>query len=263
MSSESSDQPAHRLGHELRLENVTFRYPTRQEPALRGVSLAVRPGESFGIVGPTGSGKSTLLDVILGMLDPASGGISIDGASLSECRDAWQRSIGYVPQEVYLVDETLRANVALGWYGEEIDDERVLEAVRLAGLDDVVAALPNGSETIVGERGVRLSGGQRQRVGLARALYTRPSVLVLDEATSNLDQTTEHRIVDTLAGLRGGVTMIVVTHRTASVRYCDRILYLEHGAVRALGTFDEVLAAVPEFGESPRPPRPPRLARTA
>ena len=223
----------HHFERELRLDEVTFRYPTREEPALRDVAFAIRAGESFGIVGPTGSGKSTLLDVILGMLDPESGTISLDGRPLRELRHAWQRSIGYVPQDVYLVDDTLRANVALGWYGDEIDDARVREAVHLAGLDDVVAGLPNGVDTIVGERGVRLSGGQRQRVGLARALYTRPKVLVLDEATSNLDQATEHRIVETLAELRGGVTMIVVTHRQASVRYCDRLLYLERGGARA------------------------------
>jgi ABC-type multidrug transport system fused ATPase/permease subunit len=236
-----------RFERELRLEDVGFQYPTRVEPALHGVSLVVQPGGTLGIVGPTGSGKSTLLDIVLGVLEPGTGIITVDGTPLAERREAWQRSIGYVPQDVYLVDETLRANVALGWYGDEIDDELVDEAVRLAGLEDVVAALPNGLETVLGERGVRLSGGQRQRVGLARALYTRPSVLVLDEATSNLDQATEHRIVETLAALQGGVTMIVVTHRTASVRYCDRLVYLEKGSVRMAGTFDELRAGVPEF----------------
>lgn len=243
-----------RFVRELRLESVTFRYPTRAEPALRGVSLNLRPGESVGIVGPTGSGKSTLLDVVLGMLEPDTGRVTIDGAPLSECREAWQRSIGYVPQDVYLVDDTLRANVALGWNGDEIDDQRVIEAIRLAGLEHVIADLPDGLETVVGERGVRLSGGQRQRVGLARALYTRPSVLVLDEATSNLDQATEHRIVETLAALRGGVTMIIVTHRAASVRDCDRLHYLESGVIRAAGTFDEIRTAVPEF-DRPAIPR--------
>jgi ATP-binding cassette, subfamily B, bacterial PglK len=247
--SEVKDVAPHTFERELRLEEVTFQYPTRDEPALRDVAFSIKAGESFGIVGPTGSGKSTLLDVALGMLEPASGTISLDGQPLPLLRDAWQRSIGYVPQDVYLVDDTLRANVALGWYGDEIDDARVRDAVHLAGLDDVVSGLPNGVETIVGERGVRLSGGQRQRVGLARALYTRPTVLVLDEATSNLDQATEHRIVETLAALQGGVTMIVVTHRQASVRFCDRLLYLEHGRVRALGSFDEIRATVPEFGE--------------
>jgi ABC-type multidrug transport system fused ATPase/permease subunit len=239
----------HAFDQEFVLDEGTFRYPTRDEPALENVTFAIRSGESFGIVGPTGSGKSTLLDVLLGMLEPESGTLTLDGQSLSSLRDAWQRSIGYVPQDVYLVDDTLRANVALGWYGAEIDEEQAFEAIHLAGLDDVVAGLPDGVDTVVGERGVRLSGGQRQRVGLARALYTRPSVVVLDEATSNLDQATEHRIVETLAELPGAMTTIVLTPRQASVRYCDRLLYLERGRVRALGPFDEIRAAVPEFGQ--------------
>jgi ATP-binding cassette, subfamily B, bacterial PglK len=254
----AEEQVPHRLEREVQLEDVWFRYPTRKEPALHEVSFAIGAGESFGIVGKTGSGKSTLLDVILGILEPERGTVLVDGAPLARRREAWQRSIGYVPQDVYLVDDTMRANVALGWYGDEIDDERLLEAVRLAELDDVVARLPDGLDTRVGERGVRLSGGQRQRVGLARALYTRPSVLVLDEATSNLDQVTERQIVETLNSLHGGITMIVVTHRVATVRNCDRILYLDGGMAQALGSFDEICAAVPEFDA---PGRSLRLAR--
>jgi ABC-type multidrug transport system fused ATPase/permease subunit len=256
---QSDDEVApHPLREGLRLDEVTFRYPTRAEDALRGVTLHLDAGETLGIVGPTGSGKSTLLDVILGMLDPVTGNVILDGESLANHRAEWQRSIGYVPQDVYLVDDTLSANVALGWYGSEIDEARVREVVSLAGLDDVVAVLPDGYDTVLGERGVRLSGGQRQRVGLARALYTRPSVLVLDEATSNLDQETERRIVDTLAELQGGVTMVIVTHRIASVRHCDRLVYLDRGVVRAAGTFEHVRAVIPGFDD---PPPPLRLAR--
>jgi ATP-binding cassette, subfamily B, bacterial PglK len=228
----------------LRVENVTFRYPTRSEPALCDVSVTVRPGESVGIVGPTGSGKSTLLDVILGFLAPATGSVTIDGAPLSTCRQAWQRSIGYVPQDVYLVDDSLRANVALGWRGDEIDDAAVKDAVRLAQLDDVVRELPDGLETIVGERGARLSGGQRQRLGLARALYVRPTVLVLDEATSSLDTATEERIVETLDDLQKGLTKLIVTHRISTVRGCDHILYLDKGVVRMVGTFGDLATFV-------------------
>ena len=242
-----------RFEQELRLDHVSFVYPTRPEPALTDVSLVVREGEAVGIVGPTGAGKSTLLDVILGLLEPTSGEVLVDGRPLAELREAWQRSIGYVAQDVYLVDDTLRANVALGWLGAEIDDLAVREAVRLAGLEDDLSDLPDGLETVVGERGVRLSGGQRQRIGLARALYTRPSVLVLDEATSNLDEATERRIVDTLAALPGGTTTIVVTHRTASVRHCDRLVYLKKGGVFASGSFEDIRARVPGFGQNESP----------
>jgi ABC-type multidrug transport system fused ATPase/permease subunit len=244
-----------RLEEALRLENVTFRYPTRSEPALHDVSFAVRAGESVGIIGPTGSGKSTLLDVVLGFLAPDAGSIEVDGVPLAACRQAWQRSIGYVPQDVYLVDDSLRANVALGWLGDDIDDEAVEEAIRLAHLDDLVRELPAGLETAVGERGVRLSGGQRQRLGLARALYVRPTVLILDEATSNLDTATEQRIVATLDELRNGLTTIVVTHRISTVRDCDRIIYLERGAIRASGSFEDLTAFMVASGSPGWPQR--------
>ncbi len=241
------------LGRELRLENVSFRYPTRPLQTLQGINLVVHPGEAVGIVGSTGAGKSTLLDIVLGILDPDSGEVLLDGEPLRTRRQGWQQSTGYVPQDVYLVDDTLRANVALGWRGDDIDDGAVLEAVRLAELEEMVAGLPDGLETQVGERGVKLSGGQRQRVGIARALYTQPSVLVLDEATSNLDHATEARIVETLARLAGDITMVVVAHRISTVSHCDVILCLEHGREKAVGTFAEVAAAAPElFGAENR-----------
>lgn len=252
--------PVLRLKDALRLENVTFRYPTRAEPALSQISINIGPGESLGIVGPTGSGKSTLLDIMLGFLTPDSGSITVDGVPMEQCREGWQRSIGYVPQDVYLVDDSLRANVSLGWRGDDIDDAAVAEAIRLAELDDVVRELSAGLDTVVGERGVRLSGGQRQRLGLARALYTRPTVLVLDEATSNLDTATEQRIVDTLAELRSGLTTILVTHRISTVRDCDRILYLERGTIRVAGTFDDLTAFMVASG-NPGWPEPIRAAR--
>jgi ABC-type multidrug transport system fused ATPase/permease subunit len=236
------------LKRELRLEGVTFRYPTRVDPALREVTFAVHAGESVGIVGPTGSGKSTLLDVVLGFLPPDVGSVSVDGIPIQDCRDGWQRSIGYVPQDVYLIDDTVRANVALGWRDEAIDEEAVVEAIALAQLEELVRKLPTGLETMVGERGVRLSGGQRQRLGLARALYVRPTVLILDEATSNLDPATEERIVATLSELRNGLTKIVVTHRISTVRDCDQIIYLENGTARTTGSHAELSALISRAG---------------
>jgi ABC-type multidrug transport system fused ATPase/permease subunit len=252
-----------RFEHELRFEHVRFKYPTRTAPAVRDMSFSINPGESIGIVGPIGSGKSTLLDMILGLLDPDQGEITIDGAPLAKCREHWQRSIGYVPQDVYLVDESLRANIALGWRGEDIDDTAVDEAVRLARLEEILAILPEGLNTVVGERGVRLSGGQKQLVGLARALYVRPSVLVLDEATSNLDQSTETRIIETLAALHGRVTTIVVTHRPSSVERCDRILYLEAGSLQAEGALEDLRPRLALLRTAPADERIPFRAADA
>ncbi len=250
-----------RLKDAVRVSEVTFRYPTRTEPALHQVSFVVNAGESVGILGPTGSGKSTLLDVMLGFLPPDAGSVTVDGSPIETCLGSWQRSIGYVPQDVYLVDDTLRANVALGWRGEDIDDEAVREAICFAQLEEVVRDLPAGLETVVGERGTRLSGGQRQRLGIARALYVRPTVLILDEATSNLDTATEQRIVDTLNELRTGLTTIVVTHRVSTVRECDRIIYLEKGVVRVAGAFDELTAFMVESGNPGWPDRVVSLSR--
>ena len=232
-----SDEATHPLAleHDLRVHNVSFRYKSRRLPALVDVSFVVRAGTSVGILGSTGSGKSTLLDILLGVIDPDSGAIAIDGTNLSICRERWQRAIGYVPQDVYLVDDTLCANVALGWRGSEIDDAAVHEALELAQLDTFVEALPEGINTLVGERGVHLSGGQRQRIGIARALYVRPTVLILDEATSNLDPQTEAKIVEGLASLRPRLTRLIVTHRVSTARACDDVLFLDGGVVRARG----------------------------
>lgn len=222
------------------IDDLTFRYPTRGDDALSGISIRVGFGEALGIVGSTGSGKSTFVDVLLGLLDPVAGSVSIDGRPLQGNVRAWRSQIGFVPQDIFLVDDTLAANITFGEADEVISDERIAEAIRLAQLEDVVAQLPEGLGTMLGERGVRLSGGQRQRVGLARALYRKPRVLILDEATSALDNETERKISDALKTLHGQLTMVVIAHRLSTVRSCDRILYLDGGRVSGLGTFDEL-----------------------
>ncbi len=221
-------------------EQVDFRYPTREQPALAGISIDVAFGEALGIVGATGSGKSTFVDLLLGFLQPTEGTLRIDGEPLLPHLASWRAQIGFVPQDIFLVDDTLAANITFGEVSDTISHEQLAEAITLAQLDDVVAELPEGVDTMLGERGVRLSGGQRQRVGLARALYRRPRVLILDEATSALDNETERRISDALRTLHGRLTMIVIAHRLSTVRSCDRILYLDDGRISGLDTFDEL-----------------------
>ncbi|MFZ9369911.1 MAG: ABC transporter ATP-binding protein, partial [Ilumatobacteraceae bacterium] len=226
---------------QLELKDVSFKYPTAATPSLQNVSLVVNRGEAVGFVGPSGAGKSTLVDVILGLFAPTSGVVSVDGSDVHQNLRNWQNQIGYVPQAIYLTDDTLRRNVAFGLNDENIDDDLVREAIRLAQLHEFVTTLPDGLETVVGERGVRLSGGQRQRIGIARALYHKPSVLVLDEATSSLDTPTEHGVMQAVQALQGSKTVIIVAHRLSTVEYCDRLYRIEDSRITEEGTFAEVV----------------------
>lgn len=229
-----------RLVDEVRVRDLRYRYDGSDHDVLHGVSFSIRAGESVALVGSSGAGKTTLVDIVLGLLQPTGGAVEIDGVSVSRVRERWQRSIGLVPQDVYLFDDSLRANIAFGEPDELIDEERMVEAVHRAQLDELVADLPKGLGTFVGERGVRLSGGQIQRIGIARALYLRPQLLVLDEATSALDNVTERKITSTIDALRGHVTMLVVAHRLSTVRRCDKLVFMSGGSIESIGTFDEV-----------------------
>ena len=231
----------------LRLENVTYRYPGTEFDVVRGVEIVVPHGTSLALVGASGAGKSTIIDLVLGLHRPTGGRITVDGVDIAGSIPTWQRTLGLVPQDVYLIDESLRSNVAFGETPEEIDEERIVEAVNRAQLGDLVASLPAGLDTVVGERGIRLSGGQRQRIGIARALYQRPQLLILDEATSALDNETERRITETIESLHGEMTIVVVAHRLSTVRNCDLVVFLREGKVEAEGTFEEVQDRSPEF----------------
>jgi len=214
---------------EIRLVDATFTYPTGTRPALDHISLVIRKGESIGFVGASGSGKSTLVDVLLGLLSLESGRLEVDGHDVQARLRDWQDRIGYVPQSIYLTDDTLRRNVAFGVADEAIDDRAVWRAIKAAQLEDLVTALPDKLDSVVGERGVRLSGGQRQRIGIARALYYDPPLLVLDEATSALDAATEREVMLAVNALHGTKTLLIVAHRLTTLESCDRVVTLDGG----------------------------------
>jgi ABC-type multidrug transport system fused ATPase/permease subunit len=227
----------------IELENVSLHYEGAPTPSLDRVSVVVRRGESVGFIGASGAGKSTLVDVLLGLLVPDSGVVRVDGNDIQRDIRTWQDQIGYVPQSIFLADDTLRRNVAFGLADENIDDESVWRALRAAQLEEFVRHLPEGLATSVGERGIRLSGGQRQRIGIARALYHDPQVIVLDEATSSLDTESEHNVMEAVDALHGEKTIVIVAHRLSTTEKCDRLYRLERGRVVSAGTPQEVLSA--------------------
>jgi ABC-type multidrug transport system fused ATPase/permease subunit len=235
------------MRREISVRHVSFTYGETSPLVLDDVSLEVARGESVAIVGTSGAGKSTLVDLMLGLHRPQRGTIAVDGVDIFTDLEGWQRQIGLVPQDVYLLDASLRENVAFGVPEDQIDDGCVDDAIQRAQLERFIATLPDGLDTVTGERGVRISGGQRQRLGIARAFYTQPEVLVLDEATSALDNATEAELAATIAQLRGTLTMVVIAHRLSTVRNCDRVLLLEHGALSASGSFEELLETSPVF----------------
>lgn len=232
----------------LTLTDVGFRYPGASVDVLRGLDLQIPFGSSLGIVGPSGAGKSTLIDLLLGLSIPTDGSIDIDDLPLREVLNGWRARVGYVPQRVALFDGTIAQNVALTWE-EDFDSDRVVQALERAQLSDLVGSRSSGINERIGERGVSLSGGQQQRLGIARALYSDPLVLVLDEATSSLDTKTEDSVTQAIRGLLGELTLISVAHRLSTIKDYDRICYLDEGRILGQGTFAEVARSVPRFGE--------------
>ena len=231
----------------ISLKNVSFKYPGANVSALSDVSLEVFDGETVAIVGASGAGKTTLVDVILGILDPSSGVVQVSGIKPLEAIKKWPGAISYVPQDVFMSNGSILENVVMGFDPKGYNSENVVDALRLAHLENHILVLPNGWNTIIGERGTNLSGGQRQRLGIARALYTKPRLLVLDEATSALDGQTEAEISDSIQGLRGEVTLVVIAHRLSTIKNADRIYYFDEGRLTAVGTFNEVRRQIPDF----------------
>ena len=231
----------------IEMSQVSFTYPGQELPTLSMIDLKVARGQSIAIVGPSGAGKTTLVDVLLGLLEPNAGEVLISGVIPRKAIESWTGAIAYVPQNVAIVNGTIRENITLGYSVGSEFDQFVHEALKLAQLTELVEGLPNGLDTNVGERGTKLSGGQRQRLGIARALFTNPKLLVLDEATSSLDGQTESDISEAIRSLHGQVTVVLIAHRLSTVRTADQVFYLEGGKIISKGTFSEVRNAVPDF----------------
>ena len=227
--------------YKISIQGVTYRYPNVEENALNEISLTIERGQSIGLIGRSGSGKTTLVDVILGLLTPQAGDIRIDGASIYQDVRSWQNLVGYVPQSIFLIDDTLERNIAFGVPDLEIDSDKLQRVIESVQLTELVEQLPEGIETILGERGVRLSGGQRQRIGIARALYHEREILVLDEATAALDNETESLVSDAIKALSGSKTIIIIAHRLSTLEHCDFIYKVEQGRILKSGSYQEVI----------------------
>lgn len=234
----------------IRLRDVRFRYPGSDRPVLEHADLELRVPGSTALVGRTGAGKTTLADLAAGLLEPEGGALEIDGRPLQPHElPAWQRNVGYVPQSVYLLDDTLRRNIAFGVPDDAVDDRALQEAAAAAHLHDLLATLPRGYDTVLGERGVRLSGGQRQRIGIARALYRSPGLLILDEATNALDSLTQREVMEAVEELSATRAVLVIAHRLSTVQGCGSLCMVANGRVEERGTFSELVARSAAFRE--------------
>lgn len=231
------------------LTDVTLRYPSNLQPALDHISLSITPGSFVAFVGPSGAGKTTIVDTLLGVLTPDSGQVLVSGLKPLKASARWSGAISYLPQEVFISQGSVRENVSLGYPIEIASDEHVLKCLRMAHLEEFILNLPDGLETKVGENGTQLSGGQRQRLGIARALFTNPKLIVLDESTSALDAETEAAVSEAIVSLKGEITIVMIAHRLSTVRNADKVYYLSGGKLLASGSFDEVRDAVPNFNE--------------
>jgi ATP-binding cassette, subfamily B, bacterial PglK len=227
--------------NQICIKNIRYHYPNTAEDVIKGISLKIRRGESIALIGKSGAGKTTLVDILLGLLSPQQGDITVDNVSIYDNLRCWQDLVGYIPQSIFLTDDTIEHNIAFGVADELINPEQLEQAVTVAQLSELIQQLPEGIKTRVGERGIKLSGGQRQRIGIARAIYHGREVLVLDEATAALDNETERLVSDAIQSLAGSKTLIIIAHRLSTVEDCDRIYMLEKGRIAKAGSYREVI----------------------
>jgi ATP-binding cassette, subfamily B, bacterial PglK len=238
-----------RLQHSIIFNGVSYRYPGNHEPAIDNLTLEIPRGYAVGFVGASGAGKTTLGDLLLGLLNPNDGKVLVDGVDIHDNLPGWYKNVGYIPQFIFLADSTVKQNIAFGLPEEEISEEKLKNAIKAAQLESLIGELPMGVDTVIGERGIRLSGGQRQRVGIARALYNDPDVLMMDEATSSLDNLTEYYVMEALEALKGERTIIMIAHRLTTVMNCDVLYLMERGKIVQQGTYSELIKSSDQFRE--------------
>ena len=226
--------------HELSLNNISFSYPGYKKSVLNNISMKIKTGSTVAIVGPSGAGKSTLVDIILGLLEPTSGNVTINGKLINENLSTWHQQLGFVPQDIYLNDDTIKNNIAFAEKEGQVNENQLNQALKLSKLDKFIETLPNNVNTLIGNRGVRLSGGQLQRLGIARCLYFNPNVLVMDEATSSLDYETERHIIQSINNIKKNRTVVIIAHRLSTIKNSDMIYYLKDGELIDKGNFEEL-----------------------
>jgi ATP-binding cassette subfamily C protein len=235
------------FNNRIELKKISFSYESNNKFNINNISLQIIKKQSVAFVGSTGAGKTTVVDIITGLLTPSSGTVEVDDKDIHGGLMSWQKQIGYVPQAIYLTDDPIKSNVAFGVEDDEMDENKIWNALELAQIGDFIKKLPEGINTLVGERGARISGGEKQRIGIARALYHNPEILVMDEATSSLDNETERAFMDTIKNLSGKKTIILIAHRLTTIQHCDKIFFLDKGRLLAEGTYQELLDKCPEF----------------
>ncbi len=237
----------------IRFEEASYTYPRSDKEAVKNLSFSIPKGNAVGFVGPSGAGKTTLVDMLLGLLIPQQGRIIVDNTDIHTNISAWKGNIGYIPQFIFLADDTIKHNIAFGLPDEEIEEIKLQNAIKAAQLDELVNSLQEGINTVIGERGTRLSGGQRQRIGIARALYQNPQVLIMDEATSALDNVTERYVINAIERLKGERTIIMIAHRLTTVEKCDHLYFMQEGQIEDSGTYNELIERNFEFKKMASP----------
>ena len=229
------------FSNNIKLKNISFNYGTDKKIAVNNINIDIAKGKSVGLVGKSGSGKSTLVDIIIGLLEPSTGEILIDDNNIGTKKISWQKQLGYVPQEVYLLDDTIRNNITFGFEKEEIDERLLSDVIEKSQLKNLINSLSKKLDTLIGDRGARLSGGEKQRIGIARALYNKPKVIVFDEATSALDIYNENKILKEIYENKKDKTLIIISHRNNTVKYCNLIYVMEDGKIIDNGTFEQIM----------------------